>query len=370
MINSIVVNYQCAALTVRAVASLLKDMPTGQIVVVDNSVDAAEAATLKAQLPSHQVRLVISPNNVGFGAACNMGMEASDGAYVMLLNPDACVVPGCLHELKACLDGNPALAAVSPLQQWDTAGQWLLPPAWLPTGPGMWSMEAAWRNRRWARQLSLAYRRYALKTWANTDTCVPQRALSGGAMMVRRSALGQDSTLFDPAFFMYYEDSDLSLRLRQQGWTLGLAPRAAALHEWVNAPGKSGLMEQSTAVFLAKHFTQRNHWQTRLALRVGQQLAINNPLDAQKMASTTELSVPAAWHGRWLLELSPSPLLIPSIGHLGSGPTAPLPMHLMHRLGAGPIYLRLGPAVHSDAEVDSVETALITRVIVGGATTV
>lgn len=189
-------------------------------------------------------------------------------------------------------------------------------------------------------------------------------------MMVRRAALAQGANLFDPAFFMYYEDSDLSLRLQQSGWSLGLAPRAAALHEWENTPGKSGLMEQSKAVFLAKHFTQRNHWQTRLALRVGPQPALDNPLNAQSLAtSTTSLEVPAAWQGRWLLEVSPSPLLIPAIGHLGSGPTAPLPMQLLHRLGAGPTYLRLGPAMCSDAGIDTVEAALITHVIAGGATT-
>ena len=72
MITSIVVNYHCAALTGRAVNSLLSDMPDGRIVVVDNSVDAVEVATLKAKLPDPQVRLVISPRNVGFGAACNL----------------------------------------------------------------------------------------------------------------------------------------------------------------------------------------------------------------------------------------------------------------------------------------------------------
>ena len=367
MITSIVVNYHCAALTGRAVNSLLSDMPDGRIVVVDNSVDGVEVATLKAKLPDPQVRLVISPRNVGFGAACNLGMDASDSPYVMLLNPDACVLPGCLQELSACLDGNPSVAAVSPMQHWDAAGEWLLPPAWLPTGPGMWSMEAAWRNRRWAQRLSRAYRRIALKTWNSTDNYVPQRALSGGAMMVRRSVLGQGVSLFDPAFFMYYEDSDLSLRLRRRGWALGLAPRAAALHEWVNGAGKSGLMEPSKAVFLAKHFTQRNHWQTRLSLRIGQQLSLSNPLDAVSMASTdTSLNVPAAWQGRWLLEVSPSPLLIPAIGHLGSGPEAQLPLHLIDRLGAGPVYLRLGPARSSDSGAG--QTALMTRVMRSGVT--
>ena len=95
VITSIVVNYRCAGLTFRAVESLLADMPQAPIVVVDNSVDSVEAAALRAGLPG-QARLVLSPRNIGFGAACNLGIQEGRTDYVMLLNPDARVFRGCL----------------------------------------------------------------------------------------------------------------------------------------------------------------------------------------------------------------------------------------------------------------------------------
>lgn len=333
-------------------------MPDGPIIVVDNSMDASEAAILQASLPSPQVQLLVSPRNVGFGAACNLGVQASHTAYVMLLNPDAWVVPGCLSQLKACLDNNADLGAVSPMQWWDSDGQWLLPLAWLPTGPGMWALEAAWRNSRWAWNLSMAYRRLALGTWTSQERYVEQRALSGGAVMIRRSAIPHAVSLFDPDFFMYYEDSDLSLRLRQSGWKLGLVPGSAAVHEWENTPGKAAFMESSKEIFLDKHFRHRRNWQSRLEKRVAKLPVLENPLDGQRLApGTCALDVPARWQGQWLLEVSPSPLLIPAIGRLGSGPTALLPAHLMQRLGTSPTYVRMGSVEHSD------ENAVVTSVL-------
>ena len=343
VITSIVVNYRCASLTFRAVESLLADMPQATIVVVDNSVDSVEAAALRAGLPG-QARLVLSPRNIGFGAACNLGIQEGRTDYVMLLNPDARVLRGCLGQLKSALDGDATLGAVSPLQYWDTSRKWMLPPAWLPTGPGMAALEQAWRSGRWASQLSLAYRQHAIAAWTGKEIPVGQRALSGGAMMVRRSALPAGENLFDPSFFMYYEDSDLSLRLRRYGKKLALIRGAAALHEWENAPGKAPLMEASKSIYLEKHFRDLRHWQTRRERLTARRPPLENPLNAQALESGQQfLDVPQPWQGGWLLELSPSPLMIPSIGHLGNGPFAQLPLELLKRFRNCPAYLRLGP---------------------------
>lgn len=343
VITSIVVNYRCANLTCRAVESLQADMPQAAIVVVDNSVDRDEAAALRAGLPG-QARLVLSPRNIGFGAACNLGVQESGTDYVMLLNPDARVFPGCLEQLKSALDTDGMLGAVSPLQYWDTSRNWLLPPAWLPTGPGMAAVEQAWRSHRWASQLSLAYRQYAITAWAGKEAPVEQRALSGGAMMVRLSALSSEEKLFDPSFFMYYEDSDLSLRLKRHGRKLALITRAAALHEWENVPGKAPLMEASQGIYLEKHFHSQSLWQARRARLAARRPVLENPLNAQILESGQRfLDVPRPWQSRWLLELSPSPLMIPAIGHLGSGPLARLPLELLKRFRDCPAYLRIGP---------------------------
>lgn len=344
MITSIVVNFYCASMTTRAVKSLLHDMPDAAIIVVDNSADSGELAILRANLSFPRVQILASPRNIGFGAACNLGMQRSQTDYIFLLNPDAYVVPGCLARLHACMENSNRLAAVSPMQWWDEEGQWLLPPAWLPTGPGMSAIEVAYRSERRAWDLSMAFRKLALLAWTSDTGHIKQRALSGGALMLRRSALPSSEELFDPAFFMYYEDSDLCLRLRQAGWTLGLATDAAIVHEWIHAPKKSTLMEESKKIYLDKHFRDSAQWESRMNARIATRPAFGNPLNAVPLESGTPgLEVPISLQSQWLLEVSPSPLLIPAIGHIGKGPRARLPSDLMQRLGSGPIYVRLGP---------------------------
>jgi GT2 family glycosyltransferase/glycosyltransferase involved in cell wall biosynthesis len=60
----------------------------------------------------------------------------------------------------------------------------------------------------------------------------------GGAALLRGAALGEVG-LFDPWFFAYYEDTDLSWRLRRAGWEIRTAP-AAVVHHAFGASGGGG----------------------------------------------------------------------------------------------------------------------------------
>ena len=350
MIASIVVNYFGSCLTKSATDSLLRDKPGIEVIVIDNSADAKESLKLR-QMLDPRIKLIINSSNTGFGAACNLGFVNTKAEFVMLLNPDAQVLPGCLERLLEALEHNPKLGAVSPTQFWEPSLSWKLPPAWLPTGVEMWCMEQAWHQRKAAQKMSAAYRNMALQAWKTTGTEVlPQRALSGGAVLLRRSAVVEAGGLFDPAFFMYYEDSDLCWRLRHAGWKLGLVSSAHVLHEWVHSPTKVDFMEKSKQIYLKKHFTGRGTWQQRLE-RCASKTPLAEPLDIQlrDYATTTlTLEIPPPWQASWLLEISPSPLLIPAVGCLGRGITAQVPLHLMERLGLGCLYARIGPGAATE----------------------
>lgn len=95
MISVLIVNYFSFTLTVRAIRSVLSDQPSAQIIVVDNSDDAAEAISLSAILPGG-VKLIVAQSNLGFGRACNLALNYSHGEWIFLLNPDAFVLPGFL----------------------------------------------------------------------------------------------------------------------------------------------------------------------------------------------------------------------------------------------------------------------------------
>lgn len=343
MIASIIVNHFGHRLVQSAVESLLRDRPDMEVIVVDNSVDPEENRQLR-QVLDHRARIITNDSNTGFGAACNAGIASTQAEFIMLLNPDTQVLAGCMSRLQAALERMPWLGAVSPAQLWESSGRWKLPPAWLPTGVEMWCVEQAWRSRKAAAKMSHAYRNLALRVWQfDNAQVVPQRALSGGAVLLRRSAAAKAGEVFDPAFFMYYEDSDLCWRLKRAGWQLGLVPDAYVLHEWEHTSAKVEFMEKSKQIYIDKHFAGRGAWQQRMT-RCMQAPPLAAPLDCQEHdKSSPVLDVPLEWQDGWLLEISPSALLIPALGCLGRGPTAEIPAHLMERLGGGPVYARIGP---------------------------
>lgn len=349
MLSAIVVNYRSAADTAACVASLLADDPAIEVVVVDNSADSTHTAQLKAQLPA-PAKLHVSESNQGFGAACNLGWTMSSGDEVMLLNPDARVMVGALRALQCVLRNarqrQDRLAAVSPLQVWDEEGQWLLPPAWLPTGIGLWALRQASGSTRQAQRLSWAYRQLALPVWraamglSDANQVIPQRALSGGAMMVRRDAIEDLNMLFDERYFMYYEDADLCLRLRQRRWHLGLVPSAVATHAWVHSEDKVEMMERAKHQYIERHFEGKGQWAERLQ-RAKSLTALDVPLVEARLQANMTWPVPDEMQRGWVLEVSPSPLLVPAIAHVGQGPLARLPAALRLRMGPGPVFGRV-----------------------------
>ena len=82
----IIVTYNSTA-CISACLVPLADMADVEIVVVDNDSNDGTGTKLKEQFPS--VTLIALQDNIGFGRACNIGVAASSGSFVFLLNPDA-----------------------------------------------------------------------------------------------------------------------------------------------------------------------------------------------------------------------------------------------------------------------------------------
>lgn len=345
---AVLVNYFGASDTALAARSVLADAPDTELVVVDNSVDAAERQRLQALLPA-SAQVLLSAANVGFGQACNRAIEATRAGYVFLVNPDVRVLPGCTQALAAALDADGALAAVAPRQYLDHDCQWLLPPSWLPTSLGVWASERAQRNGRDWLRLDAARRAEALRCWTARQP-LRQRALSGAAMLFRRTAMAVTEPVFDPRFFMYFEDSDLCQRLRRRSGQLALVPAARAIHGWRNAPAKAALMAQGGAVYFDKYGGSQNRWQQQAArLRALPLLPWSDHYQAMPRSGVT---VPPAWQDAWLLELGLNEWLHPAVGWLGRGPRVDFPESLLSQAEGARIYARLGP-VEPNAGTDN-----------------
>lgn len=338
---AVLVNYRDAAEIAAAVASVLADAPGIEVRVVDNSDDDAEWALLRSLLPQ-AVHCQRAEGNIGFGRGCNLAVRASSADCFFLVNPDVRLVKGCTGILLNALAQDSTLGAIAPRQYLDADMQWRLPPSWLPTAVRAWATERARREPPIRDRVRHATGAEALRYWQAQHAPLRQRALSGGAVMVHRRALDAGGDLFDPRFFMYFEDSDLCLRLRRQGLGMAMAPEAQAIHAWRNAPHKQGLMEAGAAIYFAKHHADDGwlHKAHRLQqVPPGPLGDINQP--GQQTLEGIELEVPAPLQTGWVLELSPDPLRQICVGYLGTGARASASYKTLEHFGSGTVFVRL-----------------------------
>ncbi|MHB8354726.1 MAG: glycosyltransferase family 2 protein, partial [Burkholderiales bacterium] len=193
-----------------------------------------------------------------------------------------------------------------------------------------------WRTRH--------FRAWAWRYWRSTRP-VRVVALSGGHVLLRRSAVEAAGGLFDERFFMYWEDSDLMQRLHHVGYRLQMIPAARAVHEYTHSPHKGRLLGEGWPRYFEKHLKPSRwvRWIKRLWPANVPSVSAHWPLaDVDPETGDLRLPVPAAWRGGWLLELSPNPDFIPAMGQVGQGETVRVAAALHRRFG-GEFYIRLGP---------------------------
>jgi GT2 family glycosyltransferase len=341
MISAIIVNYHCVSLTLRAVESILKEKQDVEIWVVDNSVDSSQARQLKQLLPS-KVNLIINEYNNGFAQACNQAYQLSRGELILLLNPDAYLVSGCLTVLKRALLSDHKIAAVSPQVYWDDDKKYYLPPSVFPSAWLLLCDELCQLHPLLTHLQSLLFRFKALRVWKKNRGSIQVSALSGGHVLLKRSAIEKSGGLFDEQFFMYYEDSDLMLRLKRVDYCLRVVTGVACIHNYEHNHDKMELMAVSSKQYLSKHY-KKSLW-----LKLIKYLPKNRTFKTwDKDKSLGVFSIPPAFNvpeslqANWLLEISPSPNFIPSIGLLGSGKTAKISSACSQWLHSGRYFCRI-----------------------------
>lgn len=154
-------------------------------------------------------RVIANAENRGFSAACNQGIAATRGEFVVLLNPDTVVTPGWLERLLAPLRGD--VGATGPLSTFVAGAQKVglhLGGAELPGDPA----EAA-----------------RLVAERNAGRTVETKLLIGFCLAMRRDLVERHGGL-DEDLFLGNDDLEYSLRLRRLGYRLLVAADAFVVH--------------------------------------------------------------------------------------------------------------------------------------------
>lgn len=196
-----------------------------QIIVFDSG--SKDLRYLDAHLESSDVTIIKSKENVGFSQANNMAFKSvsEEIEYLLFLNPDAFLTPTYLQDAIAFMeqDENAHCGAMTGVVLgYDVEKQ---QPTGLYDSSGIFQR---WWGRWYDRGQGGKYRS------TRFQTVEPVPAICGALFFARRRALQavalDGHAIFDPDFFMYKEDIDLSCRLRRAGWQLFLVPHLTAYH--------------------------------------------------------------------------------------------------------------------------------------------
>jgi GT2 family glycosyltransferase len=189
-----------------------------QAVVVDNASADETVAAVGREFPS--VALIANERNHGFAAASNQGLLASDGRFILLLNPDTVVGDGAIDVMVRFLEDHPEAGAVGPLV---IGVDGVLQDSCFPL-PTM--MREAWRLFHLDRVSRRAT--YPLADWRGSG---PREVdvIQGACLLLRRSVL-ESIGMLDERFYIYTEEVDLCRRIRSAGWRLYWHPDASIVH--------------------------------------------------------------------------------------------------------------------------------------------
>lgn len=242
----VVVNHNGARFLPRCLASVLpQSYPNFEVIVVDNASADSSVHLVRDRFP--QVAVIEAGRNLGFAEGCNLGIRSTDAPFVATLNNDTWVEPDWLANLVQVMQSDAQIGSCASKMVFadqphiiDSAGVCV-------------------------NTTGIAWDRLGGSTDSqDTPRPIDVFAACAGAALYRRNML-DDVGLFDPDFFIYLEDVDLSWRGQLRGWRTVYVPAARVYHVHSatareSSPLKNFHLARNRIWMVAKNYPSPQFW--------------------------------------------------------------------------------------------------------------
>lgn len=212
----VIVNWNSFAVTAQCLESLrLVTYHNFKTLVVDNGSNDGSGDRLFEAYP--EITLIKNEQNLGFTGGNNKGIQyglENGYDFIMLLNNDTIVTPAFLDTLMASIHGIPDIAAIQPkiMFNYDRNIIW--------NAGGVFNKFLTLTKTRGERVTDTGQFDHLKSTdW-----------ITGCCFLIRSDVVNKIG-LLDDKFFIYYEDTDWSLKIRNLGLKMGFEPKAVIFHE-------------------------------------------------------------------------------------------------------------------------------------------
>jgi GT2 family glycosyltransferase len=192
------------------------------VFIVDNNSTDSSLEFLTSTVAPFKIELIHNQKNVGFGEACNIASKKCQAKYLLFLNPDTLLFKDSLDGPKSFLDKNPDYAA---------CGIQLLDENRVPTRSC--ARIPSFINFLYSALgldilFSQAFHGYFMREWDHLDSRDTDHIIGAFYLIQRDIFLKLGG--FDPQFFLYFEDLDLSTLLKGDGHKIRYLASTQALH--------------------------------------------------------------------------------------------------------------------------------------------
>jgi GT2 family glycosyltransferase len=193
-----------------------------EVIVSDNGSTDGSIEFIRKNYP--QARVMENGRNLRFAKANNVGIRASQGEYLLILNPDTIIHDGTLDTMIAFADRHPEAGAFG-CRVLNSDGSYQV------SARPFASLRGEWIAGLYLRQLG------RLGNWFSSDTYIgwegdTERQVDWvtGCFIFARADVLKHIGGFDEQFFYYYEDMDLCRRIQESGRPIIYTPEACITH--------------------------------------------------------------------------------------------------------------------------------------------
>jgi GT2 family glycosyltransferase len=225
LVTIVTINYNQVEVTCALLESLRKlTYPAVEVIVVDNHSKEDPTPVIGKRYP--EVTLIVSGENLGFAGGNNLGIQASNGKYLLFLNNDTEVDSGFLEPLVQFFETNPQAGAASSKLVYYNSGETIQYAGSTRINP------FTGRSKRIG---------FLEKDHGQFSTKETELA-HGAAMIVPRNVIDKVG-MMPEFFFLYYEEVDWCESIKKAGYKIYIIPESKVYHKESMSIGKGSTLK-------------------------------------------------------------------------------------------------------------------------------
>lgn len=242
-LSIITINYNGLKDTCELLETLPLEDNSLEVIVVDNASKENEASIIEQRYP--MVKVIRSPQNLGFAGGNNLGIKAAHGRYMFFLNNDTVLrhQTSDIRPLINRLESSDKIGAVCPKIRFSWEHHPIQYAGYTPLSP-------------------ITMRNHAIgfgeDDHGQYDTPHPTPYAHGAAMMVKREVIDK-AGLMPECYFLYYEELDWSMMIRRAGYDIWYEPACTIYHKESQTTGQASALRTYYVTRNRLLFVRRNN---------------------------------------------------------------------------------------------------------------